>query len=125
MTQLECEMAKMTTSMCHWWDNIITNYLKLNQHIMTMEENQHKFIKQPFMDAIQLFCEDLSTLEQRVMHYDLEIWLGVSQLEQNTHCISHMAEVVHTLSRQHHDQGMQTGMDKARSSESHRVASNL
>ncbi|KAG6326510.1 hypothetical protein ID866_12579 [Astraeus odoratus] len=44
MTQLECKMAEMTTTMCHWQDNIVTNYLELNQHIMTMEDNQHKFI---------------------------------------------------------------------------------
>ncbi|KAG6325853.1 hypothetical protein ID866_13236 [Astraeus odoratus] len=105
MTWLECEMAEMTTTMHCWWDNIISDYLELNWHIMTMEDNQYKFIMWPFMDAIQLFHEDLGTLEQRVMHHDLEIWLGVSQLEQNTCHISHMAEVIHTLSRQHHDQG--------------------
>ncbi|KAG6328068.1 hypothetical protein ID866_11021 [Astraeus odoratus] len=125
MTWLECEMAKMATTMCCWWDNIISDYLKLNQHIMTMEENQHKFINQPFMNAIQLFYEDLITLEQRVMHHDLDIWLGISQLEQNTHPIGHMVEVVHTLSRQHHDQGTQTWMDEARSSGSHSTASNV
>ncbi|KAG6327687.1 hypothetical protein ID866_11402 [Astraeus odoratus] len=46
MTQLEHKMAKMTTNMCHWQDNIITDYLKLNQHIRTMEDNQHEFIRQ-------------------------------------------------------------------------------
>ncbi|KAG6327009.1 hypothetical protein ID866_12081 [Astraeus odoratus] len=124
MTQLEHEMAEMTSNMCHWWDNIITEYLDLNQHVRTMEDNQHKFIRQPFMDAIQLFHDNLSILEQRVIHHDLEIQLGVSQLE-NTHHIGHMVEVVHTLSRQHHDQGMQTWMDKARSSGSHSAAPDL
>ncbi|KAG6326805.1 hypothetical protein ID866_12284 [Astraeus odoratus] len=38
MTWLECEMAEMTTTMCCWWDNIVSDYLELNQHIMTMEE---------------------------------------------------------------------------------------
>ncbi|KAG6327369.1 hypothetical protein ID866_11720 [Astraeus odoratus] len=66
MTWLECKMAKMTTSMHHWWDDIITNYLEHNQHVMIMEDNQHKFIKWPFMDAIQLFCEDLPRAEGNV-----------------------------------------------------------
>ncbi|KAG6326418.1 hypothetical protein ID866_12671 [Astraeus odoratus] len=105
MTWLEHEMAEMTRNMCCWWDNIIAKYLKLNQCIRTMEDNQWEFIRWPFMDSIQLFHDDLGTLEQRVMHHDLEIQLGVSQLEQSTHHIGHMAEVVHTLSRQHHDQG--------------------
>ncbi|KAG6328812.1 hypothetical protein ID866_10277 [Astraeus odoratus] len=109
MTWLEHKMAKMTTTMCCWWDDIIGDYLKLSEHIMTMEENQHRFINQPFMDAIELLHEDL----------------GVSQLEQNTCHVGHMAEVIHTLSRQHCDQGMQTGMDKAGSSGSHRAASDL
>ncbi|KAG6327881.1 hypothetical protein ID866_11208 [Astraeus odoratus] len=125
MTQLEHEMAEMTSNMHCWWDDIITNYLELNQHVRTMEDIQHKFIRQPFMDVLQLFCEDLGTLEQRVMCHDLEIWLGISQLEQNTCCISHMAEVVHTVSRQHCDQGMQTWMDKAGSSGSHSTASDV
>ncbi|KAG6326374.1 hypothetical protein ID866_12715, partial [Astraeus odoratus] len=40
MTWLEHKMAKMTSNMCHWWDDIVTNYLKLNQCIRTMEDNQ-------------------------------------------------------------------------------------
>ncbi|KAG6328361.1 hypothetical protein ID866_10728 [Astraeus odoratus] len=34
----------MTAAMCHWQDNFIANYLDLNEHIMTMEENQCRFI---------------------------------------------------------------------------------
>ncbi|KAG6326882.1 hypothetical protein ID866_12207, partial [Astraeus odoratus] len=45
MTQLEHEMAKMTSNIHHWWDDIITNYLELNQHVRTMEDNQCKFIR--------------------------------------------------------------------------------
>ncbi|KAG6327565.1 hypothetical protein ID866_11524 [Astraeus odoratus] len=125
MTWLEHKMAEMTTTICHWQDDIVGDYLELNEHIMTMEENQCRFINQPFMDGIELLCEDLSTLEWRVMGHDINIWLGASQLEQNTCHIGHMAEVIHTLSRQHHDQGMQTGMNKATSSGSHRAVSNL
>ncbi|KAG6325922.1 hypothetical protein ID866_13167, partial [Astraeus odoratus] len=125
MTWLDHKMAKMTSNMHCWQDDIVAKYLDLNQHIRTMEDNQHKFIRQHFMDAIQLFHDDLGTLEQRVIHHDLKIQLGVSQLEENTCHISHMAEAVHTLSRQHHDQGMQTWMDKAGSSGSHSVAPNL
>ncbi|KAG6328105.1 hypothetical protein ID866_10984 [Astraeus odoratus] len=125
ITQLEHEMAEMTSNMCCWWDDIVANYLKLNQCIRTMEDNQHAFIRQPFMDVLQLFYEDLGTLEQRVMCHDLELWLGVSQLEQNTCHISHMAEVIHTVFRQHHDQGMQTWIDEAGSSGSHSMASDV
>ncbi|KAG6329407.1 hypothetical protein ID866_9682 [Astraeus odoratus] len=32
MIQLEQEMAKMTTTMCHWQDNFVTSYLVLNDH---------------------------------------------------------------------------------------------
>ncbi|KAG6329358.1 hypothetical protein ID866_9730 [Astraeus odoratus] len=39
MTQLEHEMAEMTSNMCHWWDDIITKYLEPNQCIRTMEDN--------------------------------------------------------------------------------------
>ncbi|KAG6327183.1 hypothetical protein ID866_11906 [Astraeus odoratus] len=46
MTQLEQEMAKMTTTMCHWQDNFVANYLELNGCIMAMEENQQRFINQ-------------------------------------------------------------------------------
>ncbi|KAG6327779.1 hypothetical protein ID866_11312 [Astraeus odoratus] len=46
MTQLEYKMAEMTSNMHHWWDDIITKYLDLNQHVRTMEDNQHKFIRQ-------------------------------------------------------------------------------
>ncbi|KAG6327983.1 hypothetical protein ID866_11106 [Astraeus odoratus] len=46
MTQLEQEMAEMTTTMHHWQDSFVTDYLELNGHIMAMEENQWKFIKQ-------------------------------------------------------------------------------
>ncbi|KAG6325735.1 hypothetical protein ID866_13354 [Astraeus odoratus] len=35
----------MTSNMCCWQDNIITNYLKLNQCIRTREDNQCKFIR--------------------------------------------------------------------------------
>ncbi|KAG6326289.1 hypothetical protein ID866_12800 [Astraeus odoratus] len=125
MTQLEHEMAEMTSNMHCWQDNIIADYLELNQHVRTMEDNQHEFIRWPFMDVLQLFHEDLGTLEQRVICHDLKIQLGLPQWEQNTHCIGHMAEVVHTISRQHCDQGMQTWMDKAGSSGSHSMASDV
>ncbi|KAG6327411.1 hypothetical protein ID866_11678 [Astraeus odoratus] len=46
MTQLEHEMAEMTRNMCCWWDNIVADYLELNQHVKTMEDNQCKFIQQ-------------------------------------------------------------------------------
>ncbi|KAG6328144.1 hypothetical protein ID866_10945 [Astraeus odoratus] len=39
-------MAEMTTTIHCWQVNIIGDYLKLNQHIMTMKVNQHKFIRQ-------------------------------------------------------------------------------
>ncbi|KAG6325916.1 hypothetical protein ID866_13173, partial [Astraeus odoratus] len=45
MTQLEHEMAEMTSNMHHWWDDIIAEYLDLNQHVRTMEDNQHEFIR--------------------------------------------------------------------------------
>ncbi|KAG6326851.1 hypothetical protein ID866_12238 [Astraeus odoratus] len=46
MTQLEWEMAEMTTTMHHWQDNFIADYLELNDHLMVMEENQQRFISQ-------------------------------------------------------------------------------
>ncbi|KAG6326110.1 hypothetical protein ID866_12979 [Astraeus odoratus] len=46
MTQLEQKMAEMTTTMCCWQGNCITDYLELNGHIIAMEENQWRFIKQ-------------------------------------------------------------------------------
>ncbi|KAG6326328.1 hypothetical protein ID866_12761 [Astraeus odoratus] len=46
MTWLEQEMTEMTTTMHHWQVNIITDYLELNGHIMAMEKNQPKFIRQ-------------------------------------------------------------------------------
>ncbi|KAG6325862.1 hypothetical protein ID866_13227 [Astraeus odoratus] len=45
MTWLEHKMAEMITSMHCWQDDIVADYLKLNQCIMTMEDNQHKFIR--------------------------------------------------------------------------------
>ncbi|KAG6325811.1 hypothetical protein ID866_13278 [Astraeus odoratus] len=46
MTRLEHEMAEMTRNMHCWRDDIVTDYLKLNQHVKTMEDNQCKFIQQ-------------------------------------------------------------------------------
>ncbi|KAG6326075.1 hypothetical protein ID866_13014 [Astraeus odoratus] len=46
MAQLEWEMAEMTTTMHCQWDNFVTDYLELNDHIMAMEENQWRFINQ-------------------------------------------------------------------------------
>ncbi|KAG6326347.1 hypothetical protein ID866_12742 [Astraeus odoratus] len=44
MTWLEHEVAKMTRNMHHWQDDIVADYLELNQHVKTMEDNQRKFI---------------------------------------------------------------------------------
>ncbi|KAG6326667.1 hypothetical protein ID866_12422, partial [Astraeus odoratus] len=52
MTWLEYKMAEMTSNMCHWQDDIVADYLKLNQHIRTMEDNQHKFIRCSFMKTL-------------------------------------------------------------------------
>ncbi|KAG6326923.1 hypothetical protein ID866_12166 [Astraeus odoratus] len=46
MTRLEHKWAKMTSNMHCWWDNIVAKYLELNQHVRTMEDNQHEFIRQ-------------------------------------------------------------------------------
>ncbi|KAG6327038.1 hypothetical protein ID866_12051 [Astraeus odoratus] len=120
MTQLEQEMAEMTTTMHCWWDNFVTHYLELSECIMAMEENQQRFINQPFMDEIRLLCEDLSTLEQRGMGHDIDI-----QLEQSTCHVGHMADIIQGLSMQHHNQGTQTGMDKAGPSGIHGGASDI
>ncbi|KAG6329961.1 hypothetical protein ID866_9128 [Astraeus odoratus] len=49
MTQLEQEMAEMTTTMHHWQDNFVADYLELNGCIMAMEENQWRFINWPLV----------------------------------------------------------------------------